>query len=166
MSGWSIRSERPDEAAAIAALTAAAFHRAPHTDGTEATIAGRLRDAGALALSLVAEADGLLVGHVAFSPVAISDGTAGWYGLGPVSVLPSRQGEGIGSEVIREGLARLRQLGARGCVVLGEPAFYRRFGFEHEPQIAYPDPPPKYFQCVVWRGPAPRGEVSYASAFG
>jgi putative acetyltransferase len=162
-----LRLERPGDEAAIAALTQAAFRDAEHSDGSEAAIVARLRLDGDLALSLVAEdSGGRIVGHAAFSPVTVSDGSTGWYGLGPVSVLPARQREGIGSALIREGLARLRPLGARGCVVLGDPVYYARFGFAHDPALAYPGPPPRYFQRIVVSGPASMGEVRYARAFG
>lgn len=89
MTEWTVRDEAPGDEAAIAAVTAAAFRGAPHSDGSEAEIIERLRVAGDLAVSLVAvDADGAIVGHVAFSPVTISDGTSGWYGLGPVSSFP------------------------------------------------------------------------------
>ena len=167
MTEWTVRDEAPGDEAAIAAVTAAAFRGAPHSDGSEAEIIERLRVAGDLALSLVAvDADGAIVGHVAFSPVTISDGTPGWYGLGPVSVVPSRQGTGIGSSLIRAGLERLRSAGARGCVVLGEPAFYARFGFRHDPRLVFPGPPPEYFLRLVFAGPEPRGAVGYSRAFG
>ena len=77
------------------------------------------RCARALTLSLVAHEDGRQVGHAAFSPVTIGDGSADWCGLGPVAVLPGMQGRGVGAALIREGLARLRALGAAGCVVMG-----------------------------------------------
>ena len=164
---WTIRDERPGDEPAIAALTAAAFHDVAHSDGSEAAIVERLRADGDLAISLVAEnLDLAIVGHAAFSPVAISDGTPRWYGLGPCSVIPLRQRAGIGSALIEEGLERLRQVGAGGCVVLGDPAYYRRFGFEHDPALAYPGPPPEYFQRMILSGPAPRGAVTYAPAFG
>lgn len=167
MTEWTVRDEALGDEAAIAAVTAAAFRGAPHSDGSEAAIIERLRAAGDLALSLVAvDADGAIVGHVAFSPVTISDGTPGWYGLGPVSVVPSRQGTGIGSSLIRAGLERLRSAGARGCVVLGEPAFYARFGFRHDPRLVFPGPPPEYFLRLVFAGPEPRGAVGYSRAFG
>jgi len=162
---WAIREEQAGDEAAIAALTDAAFRGAEHSDGTEAAIIERLRAAGDLALSLVAQ-DEELVGHAAFSPVAISSDAVGWFGLGPVSVLPGRQNQGIGAALIGAGLDRLREAGVNGCVVLGEPAFYGRFGFSHDPDLVYPGPPPEYFQRVVFRGPEPKGEVSYAPAFG
>ena len=117
-----VRPEQDGDIDAIRALTETAFKTAPHADGTEHLIIDRLRAAGALTLSLVAEVDGVVAGHVAFSPVTVSDGSAGWYGLGPISVDPSRQGEGIGGKLIREGLDRLKALGATGCVLLGDPA--------------------------------------------
>jgi len=161
-----VRAERPGEGEAIAALIEAAFRDAEHRDGNEQDLPARLREAGDLTLSLVAEDGGELVGHVAFSPVAVAGGATNWYGLGPVSVAPARQGRGIGSALIEEGLARLRQAGANGCVVLGEPAFYGRFGFAHDPALVFPGPPPRYFQRVVFSGAAPRGVVRYAPAFG
>src|SRR5690606_7820921 len=113
---WTIRGERPGDEGAIAALIEAAFRDAPHASGTESAIVGRLRMAGDLTLSLVlTDADESIVGQIAFSPVAISDGTTGWFGLGPVSVIPLRQRAGVGSALIRAGLDRLRENGARGC---------------------------------------------------
>jgi putative acetyltransferase len=166
VSDWAIRPECDSDAAAIAALTESAFREAEHTDGTEHALPGKLRDAGDLTLSLLAEADdGTPLGHVAFSPVAISDGTQRWYGLGPVSVAPEWQGKGIGAALIREGLAHLRILGARGCVVLGEPAYYHRFGFIQDRALSFPGPPPEYFQRLLFEGSAPSGTVRYAPAF-
>ena len=86
-----IRTETPADADAITAVTIAAFATLEISQHTEQFIVKALRAAGALAVSLVAELDGQMVGHVAFSPVTLSDGTPGWYGLGPVSVLPAYQ---------------------------------------------------------------------------
>ena len=161
-----VRPERAGDEAPIAALTDAAFRSAPHSSGNEAAIVSRLREDGDLALSLVAEnSDRAIVGHVAFSPVAIPDGSERWYGLGPVSVIPLHQRSGIGSLLIRAGIEGIRTLGARGCVVLGEPEYYRRFGFEYDPALRYPGPPPEYFQRLVLSAEAPRGVVTYAPAF-
>ena len=161
-----IRSERSGEEAAIRALTTLAFESARHSDGTEAAIVDGLRDSGALSVSLVAVADGEIVGHVAFSPVGITDGAVGWLGLGPISVTPSRQGAGIGSALVRAGLERLRALDASGCVLLGDPAWYGRFGFQSDPALTYGGAPSPYFQRLVLKGRAPRGEVRYHAAFG
>lgn len=100
------------DADAIAAVTIAAFATLEISQHTEQFIVKALRAAGALAVSLVAELDGQVIGHVAFSPVSLSDGTPDWYGLGPVSVLPEQQRQGIGKALIREGLARLLPSGS------------------------------------------------------
>lgn len=160
-----IRSESPSDAAAIHAVTEAAFLHAPHTDHTEQFVVDALRRAGALTISLVADEGGTVVGHVAVSPVSISDGSGVWYGLGPISVHPERQGRGIGSLLMREALRRLRERGAAGCVLLGDPAYYARFGFQPAAGLVLPDVPPEYFQALSFGPPVPRGVVTYHAAF-
>ncbi|HCA23934.1 MAG TPA: GNAT family N-acetyltransferase [Pseudomonas sp.] len=160
-----IRKERVGDVPRIHQLTRDAFLNAPHTDHTEQFIVDALRSAGALSISLVAERAGEVLGHVAVSLVTISDGTTGWFGLGPVSVAPAEQGAGIGSALMQAALAELKQLGARGCVLLGAPAFYRRFGFRPAAPLVLTDVPPEYFQAVLFAGELPRGEVSYHPAF-
>lgn len=161
-----IRDEHDGDAAAIYRITAAAFAKARHSSGTEPRIVDALRAAGALTVSLVATADdGSIVGHVAFSPVQIDGDTARWYGLGPVSVVPGMQRQGIGRALIGEGLARLVALDVAGCVVLGDPAYYEQFGFVSDPALTYGGKPSPYFQRLVLKGTSPRGEVSYHPAF-
>ena len=160
-----IRPETPADVAAIHALTAAAFLNVVHSDHSEPFIIDALRAAGALTLSLVAELDGAVVGHVAISPVSISDGSLGWFGLGPISVSPERQRHGIGSRLMRHALHLLREQGAGGCVLLGNPAYYHRFGFRPEPGLILPNFPPEYFQAVSFGSSMPRGEVTYHEAF-
>ncbi len=160
-----IRPETPADADAIRALTAAAFAGAPHSSGTEAAIIDALRAAGALTLSLVAAEAGGIVGHAAFSPVTCSSGASGWFGLGPVSARPDRQRAGVGQALIRTGLATLRDQGAAGCVVLGDPRYYGRFGFACDPALRYGDVPQEYFQRIVFRGPPPAGEITYHPSF-
>lgn len=128
-----IRAETPADIDGIHALTAAAFATAEHSSHTEQFIVDALRARGELSVSLLAVDNGLLLGHVAVSPVTVSDGSSGWYGLGPISVLPARQGQGIGAALMRAAIDALRQQHARGCVLLGEPAYYGRFGFRAEP---------------------------------
>lgn len=159
-----IRPEEAADMAAIHALTQLAFTDMPFSEGDEADLVDQLRKDGDLALSFVAEDDSI-VGHIAFSEVTISDGATGWYGLGPVSVTPLRQGEGIGSALILHGLATLRAMGANGCILLGNPDYYGRFGFVADPALVYPGPPAKYFQSLVLNGPMPSGEVTYPPAF-
>ncbi|MGY6637514.1 MAG: GNAT family N-acetyltransferase [Erythrobacter sp.] len=160
-----IRSEQPGDEAIIHHLTQAAFRDMPFSDGKEQHLVDALRRNGDLALSLVAEADAKVVGHIAFSRVTISDGTPDWYGLGPVSVWPELHHRGIGSALVRRGVTDLRACGAAGVVLLGNPAYYARFGFVHDPRLSYPGTPPEYFQCLVLKGKLPIGEVSYADAF-
>ncbi|SMQ68781.1 putative acetyltransferase [Altererythrobacter xiamenensis] len=161
-----LRPELPHDHGAIHELTEAAFRDMPYSDGDEADLVDKLRDAGDLSLSLVAEDGGQIVGHIAFSPVTISDGTQGWYGLGPVSVIPRLQKQGIGFRLIQRGIADMRESGAKGIVLLGDPQYYARFGFRHEPQLTYPGAPAEYFQAVVLDGDLPTGEVRYTPAFG
>lgn len=160
-----IRLERPKDATTIHALTDTAFKGRPFSDGAEAQVIDALRAAGALTLSLVATQDGELVGHVAFSPVTINGEAGDWYGLGPVSVWPDRQRTGIGYALIREGLRRLQAMGAGGCVLLGDPAYYARFGFENDPDLRHAGAPPWAFQCLALNGPRPYGEVSFHPSF-
>jgi predicted N-acetyltransferase YhbS len=159
-----IRTERPADMGTIRSLTAAAFATAPHRSGTEAAIVDALRRAGALFVSLVAD-EKAIVGHVAFSPVSIEGADGASYGLGPVSVCPGHQRRGIGTALIRAGLERLRAADAAGCVVLGDPAYYGRFGFEADPRLTYRDVPAAYVQRLILRGPTPVGEIAYHRAF-
>ncbi len=161
-----IREERSGDVVAIERLTIAAFRDAPHTDHTEQFIVRELRRSCALAISLVAESEGEVIGHVALSPVSIADGAKDWYGLGPISVLPSRQRTGVGSQLMQHALAQLEHLGAAGCVVLGDPGFHGRFGFIAQPSLVLPGVPVEYFQAVRFRHPLPSGVVTYHPAFG
>lgn len=161
-----IRTESAGDAKTIEALTVAAFRNAPHTSHTEQHILNALRAAGALAISLVAEEGAVLVGHLAVSPVSIADGSEGWFGLGPLSVLPSHQRRGIGSALMMAALTSLRERGACGCVVLGDPAYYGRFGFKADARLTLPGPPPEYFQAVRFKQCGAAGCVTYHAAFG
>ncbi|MDQ2652286.1 MAG: N-acetyltransferase [Chloroflexota bacterium] len=160
-----IRQENEGDADPIHAVTAAAFQGRPYSSGTEAHIVDALRAAGVLTISLVAEDHDEIVGHVAFSPVTINGRPGRWYGLGPVSVSPRWQRRGIGTALITTGLAQLRALGAAGCVLLGDPAYYGRFGFVSDPALRYRDVDPKYFQWLSFAGDAPVGAVEYHPAF-
>lgn len=160
-----IRLESPSDAAAIHAVTAAAFLDAPHTAHTEQFIVAALRKAGALAISLVAEQGGEVVGHVALSAVSVSDGSTGWFGLGPISVKPELQGKGIGSLLMQAAIRLMHERGAAGCVLVGDPSYYSRFGFKPEPGLVLPDVPPEYFLALPIGPSLPRGVVTFHEAF-
>lgn len=160
-----IRVEQPADIEAISAITRAAFQGHPHSHGTEAFIVIALRAADALTVSLVAETGGEVVGHVAGSPVSISGAPSGWCGLGPLSVAPVHQRTGIGQRLMREAIARLEVQGVRGCVLVGDPAYYTRFGFRAIPGLTCPGIPAEYVLALPLRGETARGEVQFHAAF-
>ena len=160
-----VRSETDADAGAIAEVTVAAFKTLEISNHTEQFIISALRAAKALTVSLVAEVDGRVIGHIAFSPVAISDGTRNWYGLGPVSVLPEYQRQGIGKALIQEGLSRLKGMNARGCCLVGHPEFYRKFGFRNTPGLGVEGVPPEFFFALSFDGHVPQGTVTFHEAF-
>lgn len=160
-----IRPETTADIAAIEAVTVAAFLDAPHTDHTEQFIVAALRRSGQLTVSLVAEQSGAIVGHIAVSPVTIAGEDVGWYGLGPVSVVPDLQGKGIGSQLIEAALDQLRALAAGGCVVLGDPGYYARFGFKATDALTLPGVPAEYFQALSFDTRMPQGTVAYHASF-
>jgi putative acetyltransferase len=160
-----IRDETQNDVCAITDVTVAAFKALEISRHTEQFIIGSLRSADALTVSLVAEMDGRVIGHIAFSPLTISDGTPGWYGLGPVSVLPEYQRQGIGKALINAGLSRLRDLKAQGCCLVGHPEYYRKFGFANMPELVLEGVPQGFFFALHFDGPVPRGNVAFHEAF-
>ena len=161
----SIRPETKEDVPIISALTVAAFATLEVSDQTEQYVIDALRAAGALTLSLVAELDNRVVGHIAFSPVEMSDGTPGWYGLGPVSVLPEYQRRGIGKALIVEGLSRLQNMGARGCCLVGHPGYYSKFGFINPTGLGMPGVPQEVFFALAFDGRMPQGIVTFHEGF-
>lgn len=160
-----IRCEEAADIEAIRRITRAAFALVEHSSQTEADIVDALRAAGVLTISLVAVEAGAVNGHIAFSPVMIDARDVGWFGLGPVSVHPDRQGRGIGDRLVREGLSRLRDAGAKGCVVLGDPGYYRRFGFENDATLVLEGVPQEYFMRLAFDGQTPCGRATYHESF-
>ena len=160
-----IRDETGSDIQAIADVTKTAFATLAISRHTEQFIISALRAAGALSVSLVAEIDGKVVGHVAFSPITISDGTPDWYGVGPISVLPEYQRQGIGTALMNEGLARLKARGAKGCALVGEPEYYKRFGFRNPPTLTLEGVPPKYFLALPFTKTIPTAAVTFHPAF-
>ena len=164
-----IRKETEKDIQIIERLTYAAFenhpHHAPGQKPMEHLIVNELRAMNALTLSLVYEEEGELLGHIAFSPVLINGEESGWLGLGPVSVLPNQQGKGIGSKLINEGLKQLKASGTMGVVLLGEPSYYQRFGFEQSAILTCEGVPEEYFLVTPLAKEVPKGNVSYHEAF-
>ena len=135
-----LRHETPDDMAAIEAVTVAAFAEAAHTSHTEQFIVCALRAANELTLST-------------------------WPTTWPISVLPQRQGHGIGSRLMEQALSELRAMQAAGCVLLGDPAYYGRFGFQAHAGLQLPGVPPGYFMALALHGPVPEGIARYSDAF-
>ena len=162
-----VRRERRDERGAIAAINSAAFGRPD-----EADLVDRLRDAGAVLASFVAEMDGQVVGHVLFSRMLIdaSDVRLAAVALAPIAVTPALQRRGVGSQLIREGLAWLRARGEQIILVLGHPDYYARFGFStaRAHALASPFPPEAFMALELVPGALDgiRGRVRYPDAFG
>ncbi len=160
-----IRDETDADIEAIERVTAAAFENHPYSLNTEPFIIRALRAAGALSLSLVAEVEGRVVGHVAFSPVEIAGRSCGWYGLGPVSVLPGLQRQGIGKSLILEGLSRLKRSGAKGCTLVGDPEYYKRLGFRNLPELIHEGVPQQYFLALPFGEDRAEGVVVFHEGF-
>ena len=121
-----VRAETPEDHGAVRRVNELAFD-----GGTEANLVEALRENAPLYISLVAEEGGQVVGHILFSPVTVESAGGDWeaLGLGPMAVLPERQGRGVGSALVREGLEECLRLGREVVFVLGHADFYPRFGF-------------------------------------
>ena len=160
-----IRNEIDADVDAITEVTVAAFKTLEISNHTEQFIIEALRADNALTVSLIAEVDGHVVGHVAFSPVTISDGTQNWYGLGPVSVLPEHQRKGIGKSLILEGISRLKGLNAKGCCLVGHPDYYRKLGFKNLSGLLHEGVPQQVFLAMSFDGHIPQGTVNFHDGF-
>ncbi len=160
-----IRDETHVDVYAISEVTIAAFKTLEISNHTEQLIIDALRAAKALTVSLVAEMDGRVIGHIAFSPVTISDGTPNWYGLGPVSVLPEHQWKGIGKALIKEGLSRLKDMNAQGCCLVGHPDYYMKFGFKNMSGFMHEGVPQEVFFALSFGRHTPQGTVAFHEGF-
>ena len=160
-----IRDEKDTDFRAISYVTKSAFETMEISNHTEQFIIKALRSAKVLTVSLVAEANDRVVGHIAFSPVTMSDETNDWYGLGPVSVLPDFQREGIGKALIHEGLSRLKNLKAKGCCLVGHPEYYRQFGFKNVKGLVYDGAPQEVFFALSFDGNIPQAKVMFHEGF-
>jgi putative acetyltransferase len=160
-----LRKETTADIDDITKVTIAAFKNLAVSNQTEQYIINALRDADALTLSLVAEIDGRIVGHIAFSPVIISDGTKDWYGLGPISVLPVYQKQGIGKSLVNEGLSLLKAFRGQGCALVGDPNYYNQFGFRNYPELVHEGIPQEVFLALPFNEKVPKGNVEFHNSF-
>jgi putative acetyltransferase len=159
-----VQPERPDDLPVIHALHAASFQ-----SDAEARLVDALRAAGRLPVSLVARVGGAVVGHVAFSPVTAAAGVAG-VGLAPLAVAAAHRRRGVAAELVRAGLAACRTAGFGWAVVLGEPAYYARFGFGPATDFGLSDeygggPAFQTVELIAGALPAGAGQVRYAPEF-
>lgn len=159
-----IRNERAGDVPAIGRLVTQALALLPQATGTEVGIVERLRAEDALTLSLVAEEKGAPVGYLAASPARIGR-QDGWGLIGPLVVLPARHRRGIGSALMAEALHRLRAT-SKGAVLVGDPAYYGRFGFRAFHGLNVAGFPPEVVQALPFDGTAPRGTLIHHPAFG
>ena len=160
-----IREEKNTDLESIVNVTIKAFKNHPISQQTEHFIINALRKADVLTISLVAEINGKVVGHIAFSPVEISDGSLGWYGLGPVSVLPDYQKQGIGKSLINKSLSLLKEIGGQGCALVGPPDYYKRFGFINYPEMIHEGIPQEVFLALPFNEKIPKGVVKFHEGF-
>ena len=160
-----IRDEIESDINAISVITKAAFENHPYGNTTEQFIINALRAANTLTISLVADLGEKVVGHIAFSPVTFTDGAEHWYGLGPISVEPDYQKQGIGTKLVNKGLEILKDLGAQGCVLVGEPNFYKRFGFTSHDGFKYEGVPQENLLVLSFCNSIPTGVVEFHQAF-
>ncbi len=160
-----IRLEKPADKAAIYDITKRAFAPMPFSGGDEPDLIDRLRDADALEISLVAEMDGAVVGQVSFTRGVTADDSDDWYALGPVAVEPELQKQHVGSALINAGIAMLRERRAAGCVLVGNPEYYKRFGFRVFPKLAPEGEPAEYYQILPLRVEQPDIVVGFHPLF-
>jgi len=160
-----IRPEEPGDCPAIYDLTRRAFAPMPFAAGDEQDLVNALRDAGVLSLSLVAEQNGEIIGHIALSPATHESGEEDWFVLGPISVEPAHQRRGVGGALIAEAKAWMKANKARGCVLVGDPSYYPRHGFLPAFAHAPENEPPEYFMVLARDGAIPTGRFGFHSAF-
>ena len=160
-----IRAEQVSDIEPIRRVVTVAFAAVLQSNQKESLLVDELRDCGALSVSLIAEFKGQVVGHVAFSPVTVDGLLCDWFGLGPLAVLPDYQRSGIGSRLVDAGLGALRAIGAKGCVVLGEPDYYGRFGYVARDELILENVPAQFFLAQSFTGDHARGKIHYHRAF-
>lgn len=159
-----IRHATADDIPAIRMVITEALLLLEQSTGTEADIVDKLSDAKALILSLVAEDKGAVVGYLAGSPARIG-AEDGWGLIGPLAVLPSRHRQGIGSALMKEAIVRM-QADYQGAALVGDPEYYRRFGFKDFPGLRVEGCPSRFVQALPFGASEPEGELIHHPAFG
>lgn len=160
-----IRKETENDIPAIENAIKQAFRDIPQSDGTEHLIVRKLRDTGAMVLSLVALHNDKIIGHIAFSEVNIGEVKGNWFGLAPLTVVPGHQSRGIGSALVRKGIHKLKEMDASGCVLAGEPSYYSRFGFQSYRHLRCAGIPDEYVMAICFKEQKPFGDILYDPAF-
>lgn len=165
MRGLVIRPESGGDISGIREVNVEAFADHQISRQTEHLIVEALRTAGALELSLVAVEGDRVIGHVAFSRAVVGDAQSGWYLLGPIAVLPAHQDQGIGSALVEAGLSELRSRGVAGCVLVGDPGYYGRFGFATFSDLEHEGVPHEYVLGLRFADEDPSGHIRAHEAF-
>jgi putative acetyltransferase len=160
-----IRHECAEDAQAIHDLTARAFAPMPFAGGDEQLLPARFRSANVLALSLVAELGGKVIGQLTLTPAIAADSAPGWFALGPISVDPDYQKHGIGSRMIAAAIGWLKSKNAAGCALVGNPAYYGRFGWRPAPDLTPAGEPAEYYQILPLADAEPKTIISFHPLF-
>jgi putative acetyltransferase len=160
-----IRNEKVSDYSRIEEITKLAFVGKPYASGTEQYLSEKLRENDALSLSLVLENEGTVVGHLALSPIKIDGLNGPYFGLGPLAILPEAQGKGYGTALLNSALEYLAENNAKCCVLVGDPNYYSRLGFEIESALTYQGAPTEYFQAIWFTKEKLVGEVEFHEAF-
>lgn len=158
---YKIRQEKSGDEAAIRDVVARAFEGKPYGDDNDPLIVERLRADASLVLSLVAVAGGKIVGQVALSPAKIGD--LKYLCVGPLAVLPEHQRKGIGSDLMAHALGVAQAYGRDGAVLMGDPKYYSRFGFEKVASVTYAGQGAEYIQVLPFTE-APSGTLKFHAA--
>jgi putative acetyltransferase len=160
------RPETPADHEAIRDINIASFRHNPFSRQTEHLIVEELRKARALTFSLVAETDeGKVVGYLAFSRALIDGRFSGWLLAGPLAVLPDYQRRGYGTALMKAGMAEIIKIGTNGCILVGDPAYYTRFGFIRDDSFVYEGVPPENVMILPFVNPPVGGKISHHPAF-
>lgn len=165
MATIAVRGAIATDQVAIDWVLQTAFAHHPYSDHREHRQVQELRRLGVLTLELVAVHRGAIAGYGAFSRVRLAGAPGPWYGLAPLGVAPPHQRRGLGTQLVKTGLAQLQQRGALGCIVLGDPRYYGRFGFRPWGGLTYGLAPPNTVMAVALGAAVPRGAVTFHPAF-